>query len=86
MSLEIFYKKKVTEELLASADIEIQVQVQTSSPTGRLVGRDHSVYRIPSKQAMLEGKVQHSCRMCAERSKRQTGKTVKKSTTICFKA
>jgi len=54
----------------------------TSSPSGRLVGRDHSVYRIPAKQAKLEGKTQCSCRMCGERSKRQTGKTAKKCTTI----
>jgi hypothetical protein len=83
---EIFYER-VTEGLLASASIEIQVHGQSSSPAGRLVGRDHSVYRIPLKQAKLEGKSQCSCRMCAERSKRQTGKTVKKSTTTyCWKS
>jgi hypothetical protein len=81
-----FSTKKVNEGLLANTGIEIQVQIETSSPAGRLVGRDHSVYKIPSKQAKLEGKVQRSRRMCAERSKRQTGKTVKKSTTMCFKA
>jgi len=37
MSLEIFYEK-VTEGLLASAGTDIQVQGQTSSPAGRLVG------------------------------------------------
>jgi len=52
LPLEIFYKK-VTEGLLASASTKIQVQGQTSSPAGRLLGRDHSVYRIPSKQAKL---------------------------------
>ena len=40
MSLEIFYEK-VAEGLLASACTEIQVQGQSSSPAGRLVGRDH---------------------------------------------
>jgi len=40
MSLEIFYEK-VVKVLLASAGTEIQVQGQTSSPAGRLVGRDH---------------------------------------------
>ena len=40
MLLEVFYEK-VAEGLLTSAGIEIQVQGQTSSPAGRLVGRDH---------------------------------------------
>jgi maltodextrin utilization protein YvdJ len=40
MSLQIFYDK-VTEGLLASADMEIQALGQTSSPAGRLVGTDH---------------------------------------------
>jgi len=81
MSLQIFYEK-VTEGLPASAAMKIQVQGQTSSPGGRFIGRDHSVYRIPSKQAKLEGKSQRSCCVCAERSKRQSGKTVKKITTM----
>jgi len=68
MSLEIFYEK-VTEGLLASASMEIQVQGQTSSPAGRLIGIDHSVYRIPAKQAKLEGKSQRSCCVCGDRSK-----------------
>jgi hypothetical protein len=59
MSLEIFYKK-VAKGLLASAGVEIQVQGQSSSPAGRLVGRDHSVYRIPVKQAKLERKSKRS--------------------------
>jgi len=68
--------EKVAEGLLASAGTEIQVQGQTSSPAGRLVGRDHFLYRIPATHAKVEGtSQQHSCRMCAERSKRQTGKT-----------
>jgi hypothetical protein len=81
MSLEIFYEK-VPEGLLASACTEIQVQGQSSSPAGRLVGRDHFLYRIPVTHAKLEGKSQRSCRVCAERSKRQTGKSVKKCTTM----
>jgi len=86
MSLEIFYEK-FTEGLPASATMKIQVQGQTSSPGGRLIGRGHSVYRIPSKQAKVEGKSQRPCCVCAERSKRQTGKTVKKSTTTyCWKS
>jgi len=40
MSLEIFYKK-VAEGLLTGAGTEMQVQGQTSSPAGRLVGRGH---------------------------------------------
>jgi hypothetical protein len=40
MSLEIFYEK-VAEGLFTSAGTDIQVQGQTSSPAGRLVGRDH---------------------------------------------
>ena len=55
MSLEIFYEK-VAEGLLASAGMEIQVQGQSTSPAGRLVGRDHFLYRIPATHAKLEGK------------------------------
>jgi len=81
MSLEIF-RKKVGEGLLTSAGTEIQVQGQISSPAGRLVGADHSVYRIPASHAKLKGKSQHSCRLSAERGKRQIGKTMKKCTAI----
>jgi hypothetical protein len=52
ISLEIFYDK-VAEGLLANAGMEIKVQSHCSSPAGRLVGRDHSVYSIPVKQAKL---------------------------------
>jgi hypothetical protein len=79
LSLEIFYKK-VADGLLTTAGTEPQVQGQTSSPAGRLVGRDHFLYRIPATHAKLEGKSQRSCHVCADRSKRQTGKTVKKCT------
>jgi len=81
MSLEIFYKK-VAERLLASAGTDIQVQGQTSSPVGRLVGRDHFLYRIPMTHAKVEGISQRSCRVCAERRNCQTGKTVMKCTTM----
>jgi hypothetical protein len=83
MFLEIF-QEKVTEGLLTSAGMEIQVQGQTSSPASRLVGADHSIYRIPATHAKLEGKSQHPCHVSAERSKRQTGKTVKKFTTMYY--
>ena len=60
MSLEIFYEK-VAEGLLASAGMEIQVQGQSSSPAGRLVGRERPLlYRIPATRAKLEGKSQRS--------------------------
>jgi len=81
MLLEIFYEK-VTEGSRATASIEIQVQGQTSSLAGRLVGRDYFLYRSPLTRAKLEGKSQRLCRLCAVRSKRQTGKTVKKCTTM----
>jgi len=81
MSLEVFYEK-VAEGLLASAGTEIQVQGQTSSPAGRLVGRDRFLYRISATHAKVEGTSQHSRCVCTERSKRQTGKTVKKYTTM----
>jgi hypothetical protein len=85
MLLEILCEK-VAKGLLASAGMEIQVQGQTSSPAGRLVGRDHSVYRIPVKQAKLAGKSQPSCHVCGDRSKEQAAKTVKKCTTMyCHK-
>jgi len=81
MLLENFYEK-VAEGLLTSAGTEIQVQVQTSSPAGRLVGRDHFLYGIPATHVKVEGTSQRSCHVCAERSKLQTGKTVKKCTTM----
>ena len=81
MLLEIFYEK-FAEGLLASAGTEMQVQGQTSSPAGRLVGRDHFLYKILATHAKVEGTSQRSCCMCAEKSKRQTGKTIKKCTTM----
>ena len=80
MSLEIFYEK-VAEGLLASARMEIEAVGQTSSPAGRLIGTDHFLYRIPATHAKPEGKSQRLCRVCAEKCKRQTGKTVTKFTT-----
>jgi hypothetical protein len=65
MSLDIF-NEKVAEGLHASADIEIQVQGQSSSPAGRLVGRDHFLYRIPGTHAKVEGTSQRSCHVCAD--------------------
>ena len=64
--LEIFYEG-VVKGLLANAGIEIQMQGQTSSPAGRLVGRDHFLYRFPATHAKLEGKSQCSCRVCVQR-------------------
>ena len=81
MSLKIFYEN-VARGLLTSASTEIQVQGQASSPASRLVGRDNFLYRIPVTHAKLEGESRCSCRVCAERSKRQTGNTVKKCTTM----
>jgi hypothetical protein len=80
MSLEIFYEKFAA-VLLASDGTEIQVQGQTSSPAGRLVGRDHSVYSIPATHAKLEGKSQLSFLVSAEKQ-RPTEKTVKTCTTM----
>jgi hypothetical protein len=76
-STDLFFCENVAEGLLASAGTEPQVQGQTSSPTGRLIGRDHFLYRIPVTHAKLKGKSQRSCRVRAERSKGQTGKTKK---------
>jgi len=78
---EIFYEK-VAEGLLTSTSMEFQVQGQTSSPAGRLEGRDYFLYRIPVTHVKLEGKSLCSCRVCAERRKCQTGKTVKICTTM----
>ena len=80
MSLEISYEK-VAEGLLASVSTDIQVHGHTSSPASRLVGRDHFLYRIPVTHGKMEGTYQR-CHVCAERSKCQTGKTVKKRTTM----
>jgi hypothetical protein len=77
MSLEILHEK-VAKGMLASADTEIQVQGQTYSPAGRFLGRGYSVNRIPATHAKLEGKSEGPCCASANRSKRQTGKTVKK--------
>ena len=81
ISLEMFYEK-VAEGLLASAGMENGTQGDDNSTAGRLVGRDHFLYRIPATHARVEGTSQRSCRVCAEKSKRQTGKTVKKCTTM----
>jgi len=66
MSLEIFYEK-VAEGLLSSAGTEIQVQGQTSSPAGRLVGRNHFLYRITVTHAKVEGTSQRLCCVCVQR-------------------
>jgi hypothetical protein len=55
--LEILYEK-IAEGLLASAGTEPHIQGQTSSPAGRLTGRDHFLCRIPATHAKLEGKSQ----------------------------
>ena len=68
MSLEIFYEK-VAEGLLSSAGTEIQVQGQTSSPAGRLVGRNHFLYRITVTHAKVEGTFQRSSCVCVCREK-----------------
>ena len=65
MLLEIFYEK-VAEGSLASASMEIQVLGQTSSLAGRLVGRDHLLYRNPVTHAKLEAKSQHLC-VCSKK-------------------
>jgi hypothetical protein len=77
-STDLFFYENVADGLLASAGTEPQVQGQTSSPAGRLIARDHFLYSIPATHATLKGKSQRSCRVRAERSKRQTGRTVKK--------
>jgi hypothetical protein len=85
MLLEIFYEK-VAKGSLATASMEIQVQGQTSSLAGRLVERDHFLYGNPATHAKPARKSQRLCRVCADRSKCLTGKTVKKcTTTYCRK-
>jgi hypothetical protein len=84
MSLETFYEK-FTEGLLANEILKIQAQGQTNRPANRLVEREQFIYRIPLTQARLEGKSQCSCRMCAEKSKHQMVKTVKKCTTTYYR-
>jgi hypothetical protein len=66
MLLETVYEK-VAKVLLASDSMEIEVQDQTSSPAGRLAGRDHSVYDIPVTHAKLEGKSWLSFLVSAEK-------------------
>jgi hypothetical protein len=80
MSLGIFYEK-VAEGLLACT--EIQVQGQSSSPAGRLVGRDHFLYRIPSTHAKLERKSQRSCRVCVRREASARPGKVRKNALQC---
>jgi hypothetical protein len=84
MSLEIFYEK-VPEGLLNSAGMENQTEGENSSTAGRLVGRDHFLYRIPATLARVEAVYQRSCHVCAENSKCQTRKTVEKCTTMCYR-
>jgi uncharacterized cupin superfamily protein len=73
MLLEISYEK-VTEVLLTSDAMEIQVLGQTSRPAGRLVGRDHSVYSIPATHVKLEAKSQFSFLVSAEEASALPGK------------
>jgi hypothetical protein len=40
------------------------------------------LYGIPPTHARMERTSQRSCRVCAEKSKRKTGKTVKRCTTM----
>jgi hypothetical protein len=54
--LEMFCEK-IAEGLITSAGTEIQVHGKTSTPAGRLIGRDHFLYRIPVTHAKLEGKL-----------------------------
>jgi len=75
-------KNEVAKGSLASASMEIQVQGLTSSLAGRLIGRDHSLYRNPVTHANLEANSQHLCHMCAVRSEHLTRKTMKKRTTM----
>jgi hypothetical protein len=85
MSLEIFYEK-VAEGLVIDAVRKVQAQGQTNRPANRLVGREQFIHRSPVTRATLEGKSQSSSRLCAEKNKLQTGKTVKKwTTTYCRK-
>jgi hypothetical protein len=67
MSLENVYVK-VAKGLLTSAGMEIQVQGLTSSTAGRLVGRDHSVYRVPVTHPKLKAKISAlTSRECREK-------------------
>jgi hypothetical protein len=85
MSLEIFYEK-VAKGLVGDAVRKVQAQGHTNRPANRLVGREQFIHRILVTHATLEGKSQRSSRLCAEKSKFQTGKTVKKcTTTYCRK-
>jgi hypothetical protein len=84
-STDLFFYEKVAEGLLASAGAEPQVQGQTSSPAGTLIGRGHFLCRIPATHAKLKGKSQRSCHVRAERSKRQTGKTKKMHNNVLSK-
>jgi hypothetical protein len=60
-------KRSLKGVLLTSDGTEMQMQGQTSSTAGRLVGRDHSTYSIPVTHAKLAGKSQHSYLVSAEK-------------------
>jgi hypothetical protein len=53
--------------LLASDNMEMQVQGQTNATAGRLVGRDHSIYSIPLTHSKLAEKSRHSFLVNAEK-------------------
>jgi hypothetical protein len=61
---------------------KIQAQGQTNRPAKRSLGTEQFIYSIPVTQARLEAKSQCSYCVRAQKSKRQTGKTVKKCTTM----
>jgi hypothetical protein len=77
--LEMF-NEKIAGRLIASAGTEIQIHGRTSSPAGKSIGRDH--FYTEFQQHMLNWRENLSGHVvCAQRSKHQTGKTVKKCTT-----
>jgi hypothetical protein len=60
-------KKSPKGVLLATDGMEMQVQGQTSSTAGRLLGRGHSIYSIPVTDVKLAGISQHPFLISAEK-------------------
>jgi hypothetical protein len=72
---------KVTEGLVYDVRKELIEQLRDTS-VGRLVVKNHYAYKVPAMYSKMKGRLQRTCKVCADISKHQTGKAVKKFTVV----
>lgn len=78
------FLQRVAEGLVAEVGQELAVESQQNM-AGRLVGRDHFMNRIPATNSKQKGWSQRTCKVCADKTKYQTGKAAHKYTTFYCK-